>query len=775
MSKYVDTNAIIQVLGDIFNAPYILDSEDKYKISEDDFPEKFHQLIFAALYKIHQLGAKEITLIDVENFFKGRPKSKVIYDQRKGSEWLAKAAECSAISTFDYYYNRLKKMSLLRAYDNIGVNVKDIYDPDNILDVKKQQAQEEFLDNSSLIDIADIIDKKIVDVRSKYADNTLGKEYQAGDNIRNLIEELKITPEYGFPMYGTYMNTVTRGARLGKFYLRSAASGYGKAIPNDTKIPTPEGWKRVDEIKVGDYLFDALGNPTKVIGVFPQGKKEVWEISFKDGRKAKCCSEHLWSYCTNGQREESKKNRKFFTNTLEEILKTKKLKDKNLSYNILIPNQQAVKYTTKQYKINPYVLGLLLGDGSFRYTSNQKALIYSSENSELPSKIAKIMGYKYKKNSDKNYSYTFEWENNKEHLNVWVEEILKDYPELWNLKSSEKFIPSEFLLGDIEQRFDLLNGLLDTDGSIDKKGRIYFSTSSTKLKDNVIELCRSLGFKTNFIIDTRKENPNYILLIMGSPENKKKLFKLDRKKTLILNWYNNKKRKEKNDFNPIINIQNLGYETEMTCFLVDNPEHLFLMNDFIVTHNSRAMAADACYAACSEMYYDNTGWVEIHSRQPTLLISTELSIEEVQTMFLSFLSNVDEAHILNGYYVGNEEERVLKAAEILEQAPLYVEELLDFSLQDVENVIRKNIRERGVKLVFFDYIHSSLKILEEISSKAKGMPLREDNVLFMMSNKLKNICIEYNVFILSSSQLSNDWRSSETPDQNLLRGKDFLP
>ena len=158
-----------------------------------------------------------------------------------------------------------------------------------------------------------------------------------------------------------------------------------------------------------------------------------------------------------------------------------------------------------------------------------------------------------------------------------------------------------------------------------------------------------------------------------------------------------------------------------------------------------------------------------------LLISTELSIEEVQTMFLSFLSNVDEAHILNGYYVGNEEERVLKAAKILEQAPLYIEELLDFSLQDVENVIRKNIRERGVKLVFFDYIHSSLKILEEISSKAKGMPLREDNVLFMMSNKLKNICIEYNVFILSSSQLSGDWRSSENPDQGLLRGKDFCP
>lgn len=657
LSKYVDTNAIIQVLGDIFNAPYILDSEDKYKISEDDFPEKFHQLIFAALYKIHQLGAKEITLIDVENFFKGRPKSKVIYDQRKGSEWLAKAAECSTISTFDYYYNRLKKMSLLRAYDNIGVNVKDIYDPDNILDVKKQQAQEEFLDNSSLIDIADIIDKKIVGVRSKYADNTLGKEYQAGDNIRNLIEELKITPEYGFPMYGTYMNTITRGARLGKFYLRSAASGYGKAIPNDTRIPTPEGWKRVDEIKVGDYLFDALGNPTKVTGVFPQGKKEVWEISFIDGRKAKCCSEHLWSYSIFSE----EKGRRFHVNSLKELIEVRET-----GWNIFIPKQKAVKYPTKKYKIEPYDYGRNLPpDG----------------------------------------------------------------------------IAQEYLLGDIEQRKDLLRGIFEE--SKDKKLETSF-INRDKLNDDIIELCRSLGFDIAYF-DERKE---FIVIPYSI---------------------------EKDDFCLVDDIQDLGYETEMTCFLVDNPEHLFLMNDFIVTHNSRAMAADACYAACSEMYYDNTGWVEINSKQPTLLISTELSIEEVQTMFLSFLSNVDEAHILNGYYVGNEEERVLRAAEILEQAPLYVEELLDFSLQDVENVIRKNIRERGVKLVFFDYIHSSLKILEEISSKAKGMPLREDNVLFMMSNKLKNICIEYNVFILSASQLSGDWRSSENPDQGLLRGKYFCP
>src|SRR5699024_5172611 len=130
--------------------------------------------------------------------------------------------------TFDYYYNRLKKMSLLRAYEDIGVDVRDIYDPDNILDIKKKQEQEEFLDNTSLVDIADIIDRKITEVRSQFADNTFGKQYHAADGIYDLIENLKESPEYGYPMFGNYMNTVTRGLRLGKFFLRSAASGYGK-------------------------------------------------------------------------------------------------------------------------------------------------------------------------------------------------------------------------------------------------------------------------------------------------------------------------------------------------------------------------------------------------------------------------------------------------------------------------------------------------------------------------------------------------------------------
>ena len=137
---------------------------------------------------------------------------------------------------------------------------------------------------------------------------------------------------------------------------------------------------------------------------------------------------------------------------------------------------------------------------------------------------------------------------------------------------------------------------------------------------------------------------------------------------------------------------------------------------------------------------------------------------------LAFISNVNEDHILNWQFEEGEEERIFEAKRILEEAPLYVQELPDFSLNDIENKIKREIREHDVKYIFLDYIHTSLKILEEISKRSGGVKLREDNVLFMLSIRLKDLCNKYGVFIMSATQLNADYQTSETPDQNLLRG-----
>ena len=127
-SKYVDTTAIMQVIGSVFTNPSLLDLTDKYSIVDEDFPSDFHKVAFGAIYKLHELGAKTITLESVSDFLATRPKSEAIFKQQKGEEWLLKVAESSLPNAFDYYYLRLKKFTLLRAYDNYGVDVSDIYD-----------------------------------------------------------------------------------------------------------------------------------------------------------------------------------------------------------------------------------------------------------------------------------------------------------------------------------------------------------------------------------------------------------------------------------------------------------------------------------------------------------------------------------------------------------------------------------------------------------------------------------------------------------------------
>ena len=186
---------------------------------------------------------------------------------------------------------------------------------------------------------------------------------------------------------------------------------------------------------------------------------------------------------------------------------------------------------------------------------------------------------------------------------------------------------------------------------------------------------------------------------------------------------------------------------------------------------TRSMIADACYIGCGAMYdLEKKEWINTGMPQATLYIATEQSLDEIQIMMIAFLSAVDSDRISTGDYQEGEWERVMHAAELLRTSKIYFEALPDFSLQDIENTIKKSIRDHDVKYVFHDYIHTSLKILEEITRRSGGVKLREDNILFMLSVKLKDICNQYGIFIMSSTQLNGDYRDAEVYDQNLLRG-----
>lgn len=227
-NAYLDKRSIMQVLGCLKNNPNLLVRTDKYEFNEDDFGEDFHVLIFGILQNLKAQGLKKIDLLDIDNYLSTRPGAKKLYEENKGAEYVSEISKISDGAKFDYYYQRLKKMTLLRMYAEYGVDITWLYNPDT-LDVNLKQKQEDWLDSVDRQSIVSKIDKKFDEIKSKYLSSDGEDKIKAGHNIFELIDELKETPEVGIPLFGSLINTVTRGARLKKFYLRSSPTGVGKS------------------------------------------------------------------------------------------------------------------------------------------------------------------------------------------------------------------------------------------------------------------------------------------------------------------------------------------------------------------------------------------------------------------------------------------------------------------------------------------------------------------------------------------------------------------
>ena len=186
---------------------------------------------------------------------------------------------------------------------------------------------------------------------------------------------------------------------------------------------------------------------------------------------------------------------------------------------------------------------------------------------------------------------------------------------------------------------------------------------------------------------------------------------------------------------------------------------------------TRISSGDACCVSIPTIYDSRQkAWVTTNQQEPSLIISTELDIDEIQTMIIAYVSDVPEEKILDGKYEGDEEERVDKAIEIISQSPLYIEHVPNFNIDDIERVIKRYKVKHNIGYIFFDYIFTSVKILSEIATKTKGVKLREDNVLIMFIDRMKTLANILNIHIDTSSQANGDWKNAKDADQNLIRG-----
>lgn len=407
-----DKMAVLQVIGALIQKPDLL-LDDKYQLSTDDFPERFHQIVFSAVSNLINSGANIISVIEIDNYISNYEKQYKIFSDNNGMEYIEQSITLSIVNNFEYNYTRVKKFSLLNQFKDSGFDITEIYD-DSIIDAKTQEKMQHEFDRMDLNDIINYFDKKIIDIKSLYYEDEGQIGQQAGKNLRQLKDEFKESPEMGVPLNGKILNTIVRGARLKKLYMKSSPTGFAK---------------------------------------------------------------------------------------------------------------------------------------------------------------------------------------------------------------------------------------------------------------------------------------------------------------------------------------------------------------------TRGAVADACCIAVPFIYdLESKQWANTGFSEPTLFITTELEIEEIQTIIIAYISGVDESHILDGKYEDGEEERVNQAIEYINVAPLYIEQIPNFSIDDIERTIKKYKINKNIGYLFFDYIFMSVKMLIEIATKSKGMKLREDNVLYMFADRMKFLCNKLNIHINTSSQLNGDWKNTKDGDQNLLRG-----
>lgn len=206
--------------------PLLLAQIDKYRLDINDFDSKFTKIIFSSLYNMFLDGARVITILDIDNYLNSYKDLKIIFEENNGIQYVQDCEEIAELINFDYYYQRVKKFSALRALKKDGFDISSFYCED-ILNKNYKTIQERF-DNLSVSDIFSEIKKKLFNLEEQYVTSSNSGSSNASDQMKELKEQYKLVPEIGCPLQGEIYNSVVRGARKGKYYLRSAPTGAGK-------------------------------------------------------------------------------------------------------------------------------------------------------------------------------------------------------------------------------------------------------------------------------------------------------------------------------------------------------------------------------------------------------------------------------------------------------------------------------------------------------------------------------------------------------------------
>jgi len=684
-------------------------------INTEDFFRDAHRTIFATMRRLAEQSREIDPLTLREELAKNAQ-----LEQVGGSAYVASLVDgIPDIANVERYARIVKEKSTLRRLIVMGNSVMRA-----ALDAPGEPA-----------DVLNIAEKSIYEI----AEGSIEKGFVALDRItrQNMtaIEQLQHAGKLitGIPTGYDRFNEFTSGFQNQDLIIIAARPSMGKAQPLDAKVLTRRGFVCMGSLGVGDELASIDGAPSSVVGVFPQGERQLFRVELSDGRSAECCREHLWRVTYRDWDQP----RVLSTERLIDMLQRKRYRQR-----LYVETFSGEFGDDTDLPIDPWLLGVLLGDG----TTHGSSVGFSTASDEILGQVRRVAGPAYEITFSSGYDYRIIQAGRKTRGRGHrtpnpLKQALQSLG-IWGARANAKFIPKRYLSSSRNSRAQLLKGLIDTDGWVEKWGSIRFATCSEQLVRDVVELVRSLGGtaayfeKQSFYThrDEHRQGQNSYVCNIQLPQDldlhlitAKEQRRAPRSRTRRLN---------------ICSITPTRF-SQTQCIAVSHPSQLYVTDGYTVTHNTSFMMNIAESIAIP----DRSG--EPRSPAQRLysvgVFSLEMSKEQIGLRILSSESGVSNHLIRAGMLSERNWRDLAEASARLAKARIFIDDTPGLDIMEMRAKARRLKMETGLDMIMVDYLQLMA---------VKGKTESRNQEISQISRGLKAIAKELNVPLVSLSQLS---------------------
>jgi replicative DNA helicase len=661
-------------------------------VLESDFYRYDHRLIFKHIVKNIELGRPADVLTVFESL-----KIAGQAEQVGSMEYLnSLARNTPSAANVQRYAEIVRDRSILRRL----VSVAD--------DIATTAMSPEGRDVKQILDEAE---SKILGVAEKGVRGQQGF-INTKDVMKHIVDRIVELAENPSELTGVKtgfidLDRMTSGLQGGDLIIVAGRPSMGKAQPLDAQVLTfSRGWTTIGDLCVGDVLAAVDAEPSVVTGLYPQGEKQVYGVRFSDGRAAECCEEHLWQVSHS-------------TWPLPRVLSTKDLIDllqyKCYQKQLCVESITGVFGHHEPLPIDPWLLGVWLVCGDSIYPA-------------ILEKAVNTLGGTVIYDAQTLF------------------EALKKL-SLLGCKSDQRFIPQAYLEANRTTRLSLAQGLLDAKGEVRKSGQVFFSTANQVLANHVADLFRSLGAWCEICVKSAINQKEIMYQCRISYQNPRTLFRLSSKKERLSEHIYRQKPLAIESILPT-------RKTACMCISVSHQKHLYITNQYIVTHNTA--------------FSVNIGeYIALDTGGPVVIFSMEMSAAQLLTRMVGSIGRIEQQRLRTGSLHHDEWDRFSHAVNRISDAPILIDETPALTPFELRARARRVSRQYGGKIgvIIVDYLQ-----LMTGSNAGKNGENRATEIS-EISRSLKALAKELHCPVIALSQLNRslEQRPNKRPQMSDLR------